>query len=49
MLNYLSSTVFVTFNLTSSTVNTWRGVSDSFIKQVTPEHSSTSPANPNSH
>ena len=48
-LNHLSSNVFCTFNLTFFTVNTLKGVSDSFVKQGTPVSSSTIPANPDSH
>ena len=43
-LLHVSSNVFCTFNLTFLTVNTLRGVSDSFVKQETPVPSSTSPA-----
>ena len=45
----LSSNVFCTFNLTFFTVNTLRGVSDSFVKEGKPVPSSTIPANPDSH
>ena len=48
-LNHLSSNVFCTFNLTFFTVNTLKGVSDSFVKQGTPVSSSKIPANPDSH
>ena len=48
-LIHLSSNVFCTFNLIFFTVNTLRGVSDSFVKQGTPLPSSAIPANPDSH
>ena len=48
-LIHLSANVFCTFNLTFFTVNTLRGVSDSFVKQGTPVPTSTIPANPDSH
>ena len=47
-LIHQSSNVFCTFNLTF-TVNTLRGVSDSFVKQGAPLPSSAIPANPDSH
>ena len=46
---HLSSNVFCTFNLIFFTVNTLRGVSDSFVKQRTPVTSSTILANPDIH
>ena len=48
-LIHLSSNVFCTFNLTFFTVNTLRGVSDSFVKQGTPVPTSTISANPERH
>ena len=48
-LIHLSSNVFGTFNLAFFTVNTLRGVSDSFVKQGTPVPTSTIPTNPDSH
>ena len=48
-LIHLSSNVFCIFNLKFFTVNTLRGVSDSFVKQETPVPTSTIPANPDSH
>ena len=46
---HLSSYVFCTFNLRFFTVNTLRGVSDSFVKQGRPVPTSAIPANPDSH
>ena len=44
----VNSCKFKSFNLTFFTVNTLRGVSDSFVKQEKPVPSFTIPANPDS-